>query len=113
MQTNFINVPLRYHLLIKKVVKDFLEKYRINPQASVNVQFVSSQKIRDLNKKYRQRDESTDVLSFPIWPNPEEMPKRGEIDLGDIIICPQETSLAGRLEKLVRHSLRHLIGKHH
>lgn len=113
MEINFINVPAQYHSLIKKTVKDFFKNYRISHQASVNVQFVSSQKIRALNKKYRRRDESTDVLSFPIWSKLEEMPKGTRLDLGDIIICPQETSLVEELPKLVTHSLRHLIGKHH
>jgi probable rRNA maturation factor len=113
MEINFINVPTQYQPLIKKTVKDFFHNYPISQRAAVNIQFVSSRKIRALNKKYRQCDEPTDVLSFPIWKKLDGIPDKTKLDLGDIIICPQETRLTEELPKLVIHSLRHLIGKHH
>lgn len=99
----------------KKVVKTaekFIKAKGINHQASLNVFFVSKRKIRALNRKYRKLDSSTDVLSFPVWHSLKEIPKEGEVSLGDIFICPEETDL-DNLTFLIEHSLDHLIGKHH
>jgi probable rRNA maturation factor len=98
--------------IAEKTVKDYLVEKSLNPNAKVSVFFVCQTKIRKLNKKYRQIDESTDVLSFPIWENLKDIPKSGEVALGDIFICLDNMG-DHSLEFLIRHSLDHLIGKHH
>ena len=97
---------------IQNTTQRFLKNNFVNPDSIVNVYFVSQSKIRDLNKKYRQIDKPTDVLSFPIWPKKSEIPKKGKIILGDIFLFlkpDQQENIA----YLVEHSLNHLIGKHH
>lgn len=111
MEVDFINVPEKYRSLIKKTSGEFQKKFRLNPHSAVNVEFTTAEKIRHLNKKYRKIDKPTDVLSFPIWKNLEEIPKTGKVLLGDIIICPSEGD--GNLQNLVEHSLKHLVGIHH
>lgn len=113
MKVNFSNVPSAHHVLIKRVIKSFIDKYKINPQSQVNITFVSKTQIKTLNNEYRHINEPTDVLSFPIWSSLAEIPKNGEVTLGDIFICPKMTNIDNNLSYLVEHSLKHLIGKHH
>jgi len=113
MKANIINVPNKYHQPIKKTVIDFIRSRKINPDCTINIEFVSKEKIKSLNNKYRQTNKTTDVLSFPIWEKQDKMPKRGIICLGDIIICPRMTAIDKELDNLIKHSLDHLVGKHH
>lgn len=52
-------------LLIKKILKKTLIIENVPYDVSINVSLVSKQKIRALNKKNRNINKSTDVLSFP------------------------------------------------
>lgn len=113
MQVNLINVPATYHQLINKTVQTFLSKYQFKSDIVVGISFVSGHQIRALNKKYRQIDKSTDVLSFPIWESLKDIPKTGKVALGDIFICREETEIDKNLSELIIHSLNHLVGKHH
>ncbi|KXS50535.1 MAG: putative rRNA maturation factor [Halanaerobium sp. 4-GBenrich] len=78
----------------------------------VSIAFVSNQQIKELNNKYRNKNEATDVLSFPI---DEEM-------LGDIIISAKRAaeqaveyghSLKRELAYLTVHGMLHLFGYDH
>ncbi len=85
----------------------------------VSVHFIGDKKMRSINKKYRNKDSSTDVLSFAI--------KEGEYSLdsnewGDIFISiPYIKAQAKRVrvtykEELFRmliHGILHLIGHDH
>ena len=76
------------------------------------VSLVSAAAIKALNRRYRHRNQPTDVLSFPLEdfnPGPD-----GIIRLGDIVICK---SLAKKKNHavafLIRHAMLHLLGVHH
>jgi probable rRNA maturation factor len=71
------------------------------------VQFVDAERIRELNRDYRQIDAPTDVLSFGI---DEDGDPAGPRELGDVIICPEHTH--DLLEAVVHGSL-HLTGMDH
>lgn len=84
--------------------------------AVVDVALVGDAEIRKLNRRYRGKDEVTDVLSFGYGPG------RGDMSLGDVIIClPQVKRQAKRKGKLVReefalmvvHGMLHLLGHDH
>jgi probable rRNA maturation factor len=71
--------------------------------------------IRDLNRRFRQRDQPTNVLSFPAPQNPERF-------LGDIAlaygVCAREALEQGKplkhhLQHLVAHGVLHLLGYDH
>lgn len=113
MTVNFSNVSSCYQALAKKVIKAFLDKYKINPQTQVNITFLSKAKIKVLNYEYRKIDKATDVLSFPIWDSTKIIPKQGKITLGDIFICPDMTEIDANLSFLIEHACKHLIGIHH
>lgn len=71
------------------------------------VEFVDEQRIRELNREHRGRDETTDVLSFAI---DEAGPAAGPRELGDIVICPANTE---DLREAVVHGALHLSGMDH
>lgn len=88
----------------------------------LSLSVVGERKIRDLEKMYFNRDEVTDVLSFPLREG-EEMPEDEEgINLGDIVVCyPVAKKQAMQWNRLVddevaflaSHGLLHLLGIHH
>jgi probable rRNA maturation factor len=73
----------------------------------VSVELVSERRIRELNRKHRGLDEPTDVLSFPI---DEDGSVPGPRELGDVVICPEETS---DLAEATVHGVLHLCGYDH
>jgi probable rRNA maturation factor len=76
-------------------------------EGHVAVEFVPEERIRELNRRYRQLDEPTDVLSFGV---DEDGPAAGPRELGDIVICPECTA---DLREAVVHGALHLTGMDH
>jgi probable rRNA maturation factor len=71
--------------------------------------------VRDLNRRFRQQDKPTNVLSFPAPQNPERF-------LGDVAlaygVCAREAAEQGKplknhLQHLVAHGVFHLLGYDH
>lgn len=85
-------------LKIEKIKNDILGK-----NYDLSVVFVSENKIRSLNKKYRKINKPTDVLSFSLSKN-----------LGEILICKK---IAQKKKNpvlfLVIHGMLHLKGLEH
>ncbi|MBM7556243.1 rRNA maturation RNase YbeY [Halanaerobacter jeridensis] len=97
--------------LITKVSKRVLEVEKVDKEVSIAL--VDNQYIKELNDKYRSKNEATDVLSFP---------QEDENLLGDIIISiprakeqAQEYnhSLAREIGFLTVHGMLHLTGYDH
>lgn len=91
-------------------------------RAEVSLTLVTPEEIRELNRDYREVDSVTDVLSFPQFEGPEQLPEEGEICLGDVVICPERAeeqaeeyghSLQREFVYLFVHSLLHLLGYDH
>ena len=94
--------------------------------AEVSVTFCDNEYIKRLNAEFRNKDSSTDVLSFPMYDfddetDPTENPD-GSISLGDIVISlerakEQAAELGNSFERevafLVIHSTLHLLGYDH
>jgi probable rRNA maturation factor len=76
-------------------------------EGHVAVEFVAAERIRELNREYRSKDEPTDVLSFGV---DEDGASAGPRELGDIVICPEHT---GDLREAVVHGALHLSGMDH
>ena len=73
----------------------------------VAIEFVSAERIRELNREHRALDEPTDVLSFAI---DGQGASAGPRELGDIVICPE---LTADLREAVIHGALHLTGMDH
>jgi probable rRNA maturation factor len=71
------------------------------------VEFVDADRIHDLNREYRDKDEPTDVLSFGV---DEDGDPVGPRELGDIVICPEHTV---DLREAIVHGTLHLTGMDH
>jgi len=70
-----------------QIRKIFLTAYnllKIKNNLEINLILVSPTEIKKLNKKYRQKNYQTDVLSFK-----SNIPIRDSQILGDIVICPK------------------------
>ena len=73
----------------------------------VAIEFVTEQRIRELNAEHRHKDEPTDVLSFPI-DGVHAAADDGE--LGDVVICAPHTT---DLSEAIVHGMLHLLGMDH
>ncbi len=91
---------------------------------SLSVACVAPEEIRALNRQYRGYDEVTDVLSFSEYENPRELKKetRGEIFLGELILCYDDIAVYAKKNKkdtarefavVVAHGMLHLLGMKH
>ena len=104
-QTNY-DINLKYY---KFFLSNALKVAGI--KSEVNLLFSDDKYIRDLNKKFRNKDKATDVLTFPA----------GDIEEGgDIVISYQwvknryeEKKIKKIILKLIIHSILHLRGVHH
>lgn len=90
----------------------------IPPNAFVSVSFVDDSEIKKLNKKHRNKDEVTDVLSFNI----DEKSDDGKYYLGDVVVNIEQAerqaknydnSTEQEISDLVGHGILHLLGVHH
>ncbi len=72
----------------------------------VAVEFVTAERIAELNREHRGKEGPTDVLSFPVDGADSSEPR----ELGDIVICPPETA---DLREAIVHGMLHLLGMDH
>lgn len=93
-----------------------------NEETEISVTFTDMAEIQELNRLYRDTDKVTDVLSFPQFNEPSEIPKEGPVILGDVVICTQQALLQAHdfghsanreLVYLFVHSVLHLMGYDH
>ena len=104
-QTNY-DINLKYY---KYFLSNALKVSGI--KGEVNLLFSCDKFIRKLNKKFRNKDKATDVLTFPA----------GDIEEGgDIVISYEwvknryeEKKINKTVVKLIIHSILHLRGVHH
>lgn len=94
----------------------------------ISITFATKDEIRQLNKAYRNVDNHTDVLSFPLIDDFNQLEDYDEdvngeqIMLGDVVICLEKAreqaeeyghSLQREIVYLFVHSLCHLLGYDH
>ncbi len=120
---NKVKIPSGIRMLVRRCCNAALQHEGIDKQAEVSVTFVDNEKIRELNKKYRNIDSETDVLSFPLYE--ADTIKSSEDDvvmLGDIVISVEKAyeqaelyghSIQREIGFLTVHSMFHLLGYDH
>jgi rRNA maturation RNase YbeY len=101
----------------------FVEKtWQVIPTkaAGVTLAFVSDRAMRELNRLWRHKQGTTDVLSFPA--EQDEFEKAEGSSLGDVIISVEQAARQARengltleqeIAQLILHGLIHLCGYDH
>ena len=108
------------HIFFNSLVKVFPKKYRfIKKKVSFTVLLSNNKNIQKLNKKFRNKNKSTDVLSFP---SEEKININKSPYLGDIIVSyefmskPETLSVLEFKNKVIKtfiHGFLHLLGYDH
>ena len=119
-----VKVPTGIRLLIRRCCNAVLINENFEGSVEISVRFVDDEEIRRLNLSYRNKDASTDVLSFPMGENGEYDVNldTGAKILGDIVISLEHAvrqadmyghSLQREIGFLTVHSMLHLLGYDH
>ena len=119
-----IKLPVGLRLLVRKCCQAVLVTEKFEHDAEVSVSFVDNAEIRRLNRIYRDKDKSTDVLSFPLGENGvyDVNNETGAFLLGDVVISIETAikqaqiynhSLEREVGFLTVHSMLHLLGYDH
>tara|TARA_Y100000022_G_scaffold81475_1_gene70142 strand:+ start:278 stop:739 length:462 start_codon:yes stop_codon:yes gene_type:complete len=102
------------------ICKSFPKKYRFtNKKLSLTLLLSNNKSIKRLNKKFRNKNRPTDILSFPFE---SKINRKKELYLGDIVISydfidkPKNQSLSLFKDKVIKifiHGFLHLLGFNH
>jgi probable rRNA maturation factor len=114
-----IKNPKKYFKLKLKKIANLVNFFK-QKNISFTILLTNSNNIKKLNKKFRNKNKSTDVLSFPFFTkNNLKLQRSKNIYIGDIAISYQEISEKSKKNFLVEfdkawiHGLLHLIGHNH
>ena len=107
-------------IFFNKICKAFPEKYKfLNKKVSLTLLLSNNQNIKKLNKNFRNKNKSTDILSFP---SSKKLKITKKTYIGDIIISynfvdkPRTQKLELFKEKLIKifiHGFLHLLNFDH
>lgn len=119
-------IKYRMQMLIRRTILETLDYEGMENDVEVSVTFVDDNGIQELNKKFRNMDKPTDVLSFPLldYEGESEEPFFDELchNLGDIVISLERAmaqanefghSFEREVAFLTAHSMLHLLGYDH
>lgn len=120
--------------IMEKAITYISNKFNRGQNYELNIVFVEKEEIKRLNKKYRNVDRETDVLSFSYAESDSEPVFKKDTDefgdknepftIGEIIICPEvaeenackeKTNWNSELEiiLLAAHGILHIYGYDH
>lgn len=117
-------LPSGIRMLVRRACNAVLITEGFLDPAEVNVTFVDDDEIKFLNTEFRNIENSTDVLSFPLGEDGiyDENPENGAKMLGDVVISVDHAvkqadayghSLQREIAFLTVHSMLHLLGYDH
>ena len=114
---------------MKRAAEICLRAEGLDPEtAEISLSFVSAEEIHQLNRDYRSVDRVTDVLSFPLIEDLQELAdidadeEAEQVALGDVVICIPQAELQAEefghsrereIVYLFVHSVLHLLGYDH
>ena len=130
VDVHFLDIPeqMEYMNLINSVLEKAFEEEKLdNTNIYINIILTNPQTIKETNKKYRNIDKETDVLSFPMFEKDEIENLKNNTDLipevlGDIMISIErvkkqakeyEHSFERELSYMLIHGFYHLMGYDH
>lgn len=123
-EQNLIDITSEFKQMVRSACRLSLYEADFNQNSEISVSFVDNERIREINREFRNIDSATDVLSFPLADDRQYdiNPDSGCFELGDIIIsteraAAQAEELGHSAEReiafLVVHSMLHLLGYDH
>ena len=108
------------NIFFKKICKAFPKKYKfLNKKVSFNLLLSNNKNIKKLNKNFRNKNKSTDILSFP---SEKKIKISKNTFLGDIIISYNYVNKSSsqdlklfkkKATKIFIHGFLHLLGFDH
>ncbi len=110
------------HLEFREIVEKAISSVPAARGKNVTIAFVSDLKMRRLNRNFRGKNVTTDVLSFPFEPDEFIGAESGADNLGDIVISVEQAarqasennlSLEIEISQLILHGILHLSGYDH
>ena len=115
-----IKNPKKYFIKKLKKISKIL-KYFKGGHITFTILLTNSSNMKKLNKKFRNQNKSTDVLSFPYFSsNNLKLMKEKNIYIGDIATCYEiidirsdESNFLLEFDKVWIHGLLHLAGHNH
>ena len=117
----YIANPKKYLIFKTNKIKKLIPQLK-NKKVSYTVLLTGNRDIKNLNKKFRNKNKTTDVLSFPFYQKNELKKKiklNKDIYLGDIILSYykvkklRKNDFKTEFNKLWIHGLLHLLGYKH
>ncbi|MBS3740908.1 MAG: rRNA maturation RNase YbeY [Candidatus Cloacimonetes bacterium] len=103
---------------LQRLIKRIIEQEEINPDYKLNIVLTNNERLQELNKKFKDIDRPTDVLSFSFDEDEVEV----EPLLGEVYISLEkakeqsqkyDVTLQNEVERLMVHGILHLIGWEH
>tara|TARA_B100000768_G_scaffold173897_1_gene183615 strand:- start:397 stop:864 length:468 start_codon:yes stop_codon:yes gene_type:complete len=117
---NLWNKKIKKKVFFNTLVKIFPKKYRfIGKKINLSILLSDNKNIKKLNKSFRNKNKSTDVLSFPFE---KKLNLKKNTYLGDIVISytfmnnPKNISnldFKDKVTKIFIHGFLHLLGHDH
>ena len=119
---------------LKKVAEQVLVAQEVSANVELGLFIASGERVRQLNRSYRDKNEPTDVLAFSMLPGqsaqgmtgadfpPFVIPPDGVLHLGEVIISypqavtqaeEQQHSVKREIAILLIHGILHLLGFEH
>jgi probable rRNA maturation factor len=98
---------------VRRAVRSVLAGERVGA-AVLNVTYLSTQRMRALNRRVFGRDRATDVIAFAM--------RHGEYQVGDVYVCPAVAERAARAHdvptaeeqlRVLVHGTLHALGQDH
>lgn len=107
---------------IKSAVQYVLEDQNVQTPVEVSIAVIGDRKMKELNKKYRNKEGTANILEFPLNEGEQTKLPSDITRLGDIVIsypmvikesAEQDMLVDDRVEELIQHGMLHLLGLHH
>ena len=107
---NLENIPEK--AFIRKTIRHIADRI-ILPKGAMSISFVDTNRIQELNRQYRGKDNQTDVLTFCF---------ENESILSDVYICidvvkanatEHHVSESEELARVIAHAFAHSVGYEH
>jgi probable rRNA maturation factor len=122
IRVNITNKTKKYKIIRKRLLeftKNLIKTLKIKDDVDLSIAFVGAKTITEINKKFRNVDKPTNVISFNLCETKDSL---CSALAGEIIICPYIAGLEVKrssnnfhdyIEFLIIHGFLHIIGYDH